>query len=854
MHSPLLERDDQLATLARAVDDAMGSAGSIVVVTGEAGIGKSSLVKALYEIRPQGTRWLAGWCDDLAAARVLGPLRDVATHTGGDLAAALQTGDRNEVGDALLGELADGGPTVLVVEDVHWADEATLDVLRVVVRRVDNLPVTVVLTYRDDELGPHHALRPLLGVLSRLPNVRRLRLPRLSLASVRILAHGNEIDPERVFGVTVGNPYFVTELIGSGDPDTVPLTIADAVHSRMVALDPATRSAVDLLAVVPTNVERWLVDALVPGGIAALSSAEQIGVLQIAPEKVGFRHELTRLAVADTMPAAQRTQAHARVLAALLDHDVDVSRVVHHAAGAGDRAMILEHGPRAADEAVTAGAHRQAVAHLRLVLDQEPDLPPAQEAALWERYGIECYTVSTEASVARDAMQRAVALNRDGDPLPLALSLRWLSRICWWQGDVEAATAAGDEAIRVLAGTGHDDELAMLYSNLSQLNALAGRHEAAIVLGEQALALGGHIPRVRTHALNNIGLAQAITAPELARRTLMESLTVAKEDGDSEQICRSYANLIWTDLQNLRLDGVDDLVREAVAHAEGAEFLTFANYLQFEQAWLSLLRGDWERVHLAAAALEGTSPFRTSALTLIGRLRARQGAPEANDLLDEAWEIAVAIGECQRIAPAACAAAEAAELAGEPEAALGRVRTAYTIAVEHGTPPERAELAYWMGRAGQPVLVPDIDHPYAALAREEWRVAAQAWERAGCPYETAVALGHSDQPADVLQALALADDLGAVPLAAALRARARLLGVSVVPRGPTSTTRTNPAGLTDRQLDVVRLLADGSTNAEIAARLVLSVRTVDSHVSAALAKLGAHTRRAAAERARELGI
>lgn len=855
MDGGLLEREDQLATLMRAADAASVGDGSVVVVAGEAGIGKSALVRAFAAARPPGLRWLIGWCDDLATARVLGPLRDLAADVGDPLASALETGDRGAVGDALLRELTSGGPAVVVIEDLHWADEASLDVLRFLVRRIENLPVALVLTHRDDELGPEHPLRPLLGVLSRLPRLRRLRLPRLSLASVRALSSAEGRDPERVFGVTAGNPYFVTEVLGSGDTDGVPLTIADSVHARLLNLDAATRIAVETLAVVPSAVERWLVDTVVAGGIPALAAAEHNGILHIDPDRVGFRHELTRLAVVDTMLSARRTHAHGRVLDALLERDADVSRIVHHAAGAGRRDVLLDHGPRAARQAITAGAHRQAVAHLALVLDQQPELPPAQLAELWERFGVECYTTSPRGQVARDALERAVSLRRGGDPLPLATSLRWLSRIAWWQGDVTGAMAAGDEAITVLAGTGHDAELAMLFSNQSQLHALAGRDAEAIALGERALALGGHVPTVRTHALNNLGVAHSRTSYAAARPLLLESLAVAHEAGDSEQTCRAYVNLIWTDLENLRLDDVDASVREGFAHAETAEFITFANYLQLEQAWLAGLRGQWDRVvDLAGAALDGTRPFRAAALTIIGQLRARQGAAGAEDLLDEAWDIAIDVGECQRVAPAACAIGEAAELAGQPGAALGRLRAAYDLAERFGTEPVRAELAYRLRRAGETVPIPTGDHPYAALAQGDWRRAYERWRAAQCPYESAVALSHSSDPDDLRTALGVLDDLGAAPLAAAVRARLRLLGVTAVPRGPIGATRTNPAGLTDRQLDVVRLLADGSTNAEIAARLVLSVRTVDSHVAAAFAKLGAHSRRDAVARAAELGI
>lgn len=360
---------------------------------------------------------------------------------------------------------------------------------------------------------------------------------------------------------------------------------------------------------------------------------------------------------------------------------------------------------------------------------------------------------------------------------------------------------------------------------------------------------------MRTHALNNLGVAHSRTSDEVARPLLLESLRVAHQAGDSEQTCRSYVNLIWTDLQNLRLEGVDELVREGFSHAEGAEFLTFAIYLQFEQAWLHLLRGQWDRVvPLAAAALEGSRPFRAAALTVIGQLQARQGVPGAGDLLDEGWELSVQVGECQRIGPAASACAEAAELAGTAQAALDRLYTAYRLADRCGTAPVRAELAYRMAQAGHPVEPPDTDHPYVALARGQWQAAAAGWRSAGCPYETAVALSHSPSGDDLVAALPLLEELAAIPLAAAVRGRLRLLGVRAVPRGPTTTTRTNPAGLTDRQLDVLRLLAESYTNAEIATRLVLSVRTVDTHVAAAFGKLGVHTRREAVQRARELGI
>jgi DNA-binding NarL/FixJ family response regulator len=166
----------------------------------------------------------------------------------------------------------------------------------------------------------------------------------------------------------------------------------------------------------------------------------------------------------------------------------------------------------------------------------------------------------------------------------------------------------------------------------------------------------------------------------------------------------------------------------------------------------------------------------------------------------------------------------------------------------------RAELGYWMARLGRPVVPDSSDHPYALHAMGRWREAAVAWRAAGSPYEYAAALADSTDPDDLLTALAELDPLGAEPLARRVRARLRAAGVNHIPRGPADETRQNPAGLTGRQLEVLRLLEQSLTNAEIAEQLVLSVRTVDNHVAAVLAKLGARSRREAATRATELGV
>src|SRR5919198_6031693 len=210
MGERLLERDAPLGVLAGAVADAAAGRGSTVVISGEAGIGKTSLVRAFATDARADARLLLGACDDLMASRTLGPLHDAAAGTDGPLAAALaDDGPVDGVFAAVLEELAEQRPSVLVVEDVHWADDATLDVLGFTARRIEPLGAVLVVTLRDDEIDPRHPLQRLLGALAGSP-LHRVALPPLSARAVRTLAAGTGRDAAALHALTGGNPFFVT--------------------------------------------------------------------------------------------------------------------------------------------------------------------------------------------------------------------------------------------------------------------------------------------------------------------------------------------------------------------------------------------------------------------------------------------------------------------------------------------------------------------------------------------------------------------------------------------------------------------------------------------------------------------
>ena len=400
---------------------------------------------------------------------------------------------------------------MLAVVDLHWAEEPTLDVLRFLVRRLDRMPVVLVLTYRDDELRHTHPLHQLLAFAAGDVPTHRLALRRLSETAVARMSVAAGADAAEVFRVTSGNPFFVHEVLTSGSG--IPPTVVDAVLARLSGLDAPERQSVEQLSVIPTAIERRLVDALVPGGLPALAPAEECGLLTVTPHQVTFRHELTRRAVEGALPVTRRAAVDRLVLEVLTRDPVpDETRIVYHAARAGDRETLVAHGPTAARAAAAAGAHRQASGIYRLLMHGgNEEFGPAERAEFLEQAALECYLIGDEDRCSAGHLREAVALRRQlGDPLALGTTMRWLSRALWWSGDPSAAEASALESTAVLASAGDDRLLALAYSNQSQLAMLADRATTAIDLAQRAIALAGPSGDacVLSHALNNLGSAR----------------------------------------------------------------------------------------------------------------------------------------------------------------------------------------------------------------------------------------------------------------------------------------------------------------------------------------------------------
>jgi DNA-binding CsgD family transcriptional regulator/tetratricopeptide (TPR) repeat protein len=864
MASRLLERSEELTALGSAARTAALGHGTVTLIHGEAGIGKSSLVRALHSRLPAESRLLVGYCDALSTPRALGPLKDLSAAVGHALTEALRGGERDAVMPALYDELADGAPAALVVEDVHWADEATIDTLRYLARRISQLPVALVLTYRDDELAPGDPLAQLLGDLGHAEGVARLSVARLSSEAVAALAEGSDLDPLGLHALTDGNPYLVTELLASADGSAVPASVVDGVLARLRRLPADVQTLVEQLAVLPGAVGQPLVDVLAPQGWDGLARAETAGLVRVAGGTVTFRHELTRRAVADALPGARRVELNRRALAALQQlPDVDLSRLVHHAVECGDLDAIVRHGPSAARAASASGAHRESAAHYRTVMAHEERFEPSERARLWEELAVELYTIGRGSEIVA-AQRNAVTLYRGlGDPRGLAVSLRWLSRLCWFAGDRSGAAEAAQECTHAATAAADDRLLAMALSNESQLAMLANDNEVATRLANQAIALARRAgdASALSHALNNLGSSMLRLGHD-GLPPLQEAVVVARGAGDHENACRAYVNLAWSLLDDDRVGEAEPLVSEGLALAERVEFLGFWQYLRAVWARLRLAQGHWDDAVDAAteASPENQHAYCVS-LGVLAVVAARTGSTEAVQIARTGWSVALHLAELQRLGPMAAVVLEVADLVGEAPVPVAELEPVYAEARRLGDPSMAARLAYWLGVAGRPVPRGDLDEllsvrgsAYALQAAGHVEAAARRWHEAGCPYQEAVALTECQSLEQQLAGLVLLDRLGAAATARRVRQRLRDLGLARVPRGPVTHTRANPAGLTDRQLEVLELLADGLTNAQIAERLVLSVRTVDTHVAAVLHKLSATTRHQAATRYRSMPV
>ena len=857
MAGGLLERDAplaQLGTVARRV--ARGGSGEVVLLRGEAGVGKTAVLASFTGQLNSGLRVLRGWCDPLGAPRPLGPLIDALAGLDGaaaaELVAAVDAGDTARIYRQLLDALGDGGRWVWVIEDAHWADGATLDLIRFLARRIGSLRLLLVISFRDDELAPTHPLAVTLGDLANCAAVRRMGLEPLSFEAVAELAAGSGLNAEELHRITGGNSFFVTEVLAAGPiamtRKGLPRSISEAVHGRLARLSARARETVHAVAVCGPRADVALLDKMCPDARSALYECLDSGVLVAEGDLVGFRHELARRATMARIPEFNRTELHKRALSVLAEPPLDsnvLAALAFHAGEAGDGEAAVRYGIAAAEHASSLAANREAASSYALALRHADTVSDETRVIWFERYAFACY-LSGQADPGVEALQQAIALRRKlGDRLQEGDNLRWLSRLLQPMGRAVEAIDAAHASLRLLQDLDPSPQLAWSLLNMAHISALA-LDPACARYATKALNLGSELddPAMVLRAHGYVALTAVFssgTGWDELEQVWREALATP---GLEEHAAVLAVLICWYAVLRCELDRADGFLAEASQFCADHDLGMFTALLTAAATVSALHRGEWDRAVTTAEQIltrpELSPQHRILPLVTLALIRARRGQQSAAALLDQVVTGAQH-GDLVHLGAASAARAEVAWLAGDDTAAVNEAKAGLAASRDHADPWQVGQLCRWVRLAGGRFETNrSRAEPFDAELSGDWQGAAEAWTRRGCPYDAALAQLGGDITA-VKTAQATFRRLGAK--AAARRAQERLATLRErAPRTRRADKLADPHALTGRQRQVFDLLAAGRSNPEIAAELHISPRTVGHHVEAILAKLGVENR------------
>jgi DNA-binding CsgD family transcriptional regulator len=853
----MLERDAALADMRRCLQQADAGHGLVLLVCGEAGVGKTALLSRF--LAGVDARVLLGRCDGVATPRPLAPLYDLnepaLTHL------LLDQAPRDLLFRAVLDRLTSLHATsILAIEDVHWADEATLDLLRYLGRRIAERRTLLILTFRDDDVGARHPLRRLLGDLATGEAMQRVDLAPLSLAAVRSLARGSVLDPAELHAHTGGNPFFVTEVLAA--PGAVPPRVSDAVLARASRLSPSAWDALATAAVIGSPVDPQVLQAVAAPAPGDLEECLEHGLLVQNRQELTFRHELARQAMATALSPWRRRETHRRVLRALEAQPANTrepGRLAYHAEEAEEAVAVLRYAPLAALRAVQLRAYRVAAQHYERALRFADEVAPATRASLLMAHAeASYYTARIDAALA--SSQAAIAIWAAArNTRALGVARAHLAGIYWAEGKIGAAQQEIQMAVSLLEGHAAGPELAAAYGAWARLagSELASAEATRLATRTLALAMASGADATRLDAEMTLGeaeLVQGNLATGEARLTV--AIAEAAAAGITATAARGYLCLGQGYVHHGRWQQAMTHARAGVRYARDHDMGLAEHHLESHMAQCQLLSGAWDAaLYLATsvlAARQAAPASRFMAQLVAGLVTVRRGQAHGVEMLEAARALASASDSLVYLAPWLAARAEAAVLLGAP---LAPWADAITEALGTASGPLACSLAYWGWVCGVPTpACLDPASPYCLQIAGHWDAAAAAWSAQGAPYEAARASAQGDDEAALRAALATCEALEARPLAAHLRRRLRELGAQRISRGPQRATRRNPAGLTRREREVLHVLMGGATSPEIARRLHLSARTVENHIAAVCAKLGVSTRADAITAARHLGL
>ena len=855
----LSERDKELAYLASLLD-VTEAGGSVVALNGEAGIGKTALLREFAQTNSEKCQCIWGICNSLFTPRPLGPVQDIAFALRGLDVDQLSSGGTKLFQRIFTELVRSERPLVLILEDVHWADKGTLDFIRFLGRRIAMSRAIMIISFRNDELERNH---PLLRVLGDIPNdqINRIELQPLSLTAISEMAEESGRDAERLLAITGGNPFFLSEILANPD-DTkqVPVSVQDAVNGRLARLSPKHIALLEALSVVPVPIVPGRHCGWISGCDKLLSKCLDSGILtESSDRRLRFRHELARIATSHRCNSIELRNLHCHHLAFLLQYpgDHDAGELLHYARGAGDAEMVLHFAPIAAKKAARLGAHKEAADYLETALEYIDEAEPREAARLYESWAY-------EAAIAQRIDDRVIEVRRHAltmwraldDDERIADNLRHLARLHWYRGEAIQANRYLDDAIGLLERHEDRSKLAFAYAMRSQMHMLASRMDAAVDWGQRALELisGESAPEVEVNALNNIGTARMFMGNEEGIVDLERSLDISLDNNLHEDAARVYTNLSEYAVDMRKLDLAEDVIERGVAFNSEHDLDSWTFYLLGRKAQLEVEQGrlaEAENICRSVIATTGqTLLMKLPAWIMLARVQVRTGHEDAALTLQKALNDALATGEAQYSIPVLMATLEQAWLSDSEEIAARATANLERIEPSSFSLWSMAEHQFWLtlirGKSSDALEISAT--AFGPALTGEFERSGASFAKLGAHYLAHLCFGLSGNPKTVSTGLAELKRQGARAAFKRLSALFENRGISredvTLPRGPYRAARENRFGLTAKEMIVLTHLAEGLSNAQIAEEMSRSQRTVEHHVSAILQKLEVENRMA----------
>lgn len=845
----LLERDHVLGELDALAAAAAEGRGRIAFVIGEAGIGKTSVLRAARERWADRLRAFWTACEDISSAEALTILRELPESCVGNIGSVSKGGERIDLFREVLDNLAQV-PSVLFVEDLHWADDGSIDFLRYAGRRIEDLPLLIVISSRNEEQTARSRIVRTSGDLS--PSARcRFDLVGLSSEAVGRLAAAQGQLGSKVHEVTNGNPLLVTELLANSGARTH--TIDEIITGRASLLPTGARSFLEYCSVIPRRVSIEQIEAS-GADDEDIQTCIDCGLLLPDGDGLAFRHELTRHAISDALPPLRRRQMHARELERLERVGGSMVRQLHHAFWSKNRERVRELAPAVAERAAAFGAHGGAVQAWSAMLDTGE---PVDDPVPCERYAFELHMVGRLPD-AIEWQQRALALHiGSGNRLKQGDNLRFLSRLRYMSGERTLAEKAAQQAVEILEPLGESAELALAYATLAQLAMLNDQDVEAIRLSKLALPMGEKFGRDDVVATTLINYGTSLQYRDFARGCDMldQSIRLAKETGSHEHVARAYINKGWMHLMRPALPEALAILREGIDFCRDHDIANMQLYMRGGVAMCMFGLGLWdeasEEAGMVLAHPANTDLTGNPATRVLAALNVRRGTNRSAEFFGILRRHDERGREAPRFNSYAKLVAESAWTERRETAeANDLLERAISQLGKESSPLDASELWFWHRKLGsKSEVIPGMLKPYADLAAGNVADAAEGLARMNLPFEQALVLVEGDEE-QAAQGLFILEQLGAEATAARVRADLAERGIRKGTRGPRASTRSNQHGLTRRELDVLREIEGGLSNKEIANKLFVSPKTVDHHVSSILAKTDTKSRGEAAALAR----